>query len=92
MGSGSLLSLSLSFSSPLSLSLSLSLSLQFNLPYWHDVTMFILPKLTLDIYDMKMIRIKIVNGTKVTTITKGQNNHTLNNNNKHLVDDIVEAG
>ena len=31
-------------------------------------------KITLDIYNIK-IRIKIVNGTTVTTITTGQNNH-----------------
>ena len=50
--------------------------------------MYILPKLILDIYNMKIIRIKTVNGTTVTTITKGQNNHTLNNNNKHTVEDM----
>ena len=50
--------------------------------------MYILPKLPLDIYNIKIIRIKIVNGTTVTTITKGQNNHTLNNNNKHTVEDM----
>ena len=33
---------------------------------------------------MKIRRIKIVDGTTVTTITKGQNNH--NNNNKHIVE------
>ena len=32
------------------------------------------------------MRIKIVNGTTVTTITKGQNNHTFNNNNMHTVE------
>ena len=37
---------------------------------------------------MKIIRMKIVNGTTVTTITKGQNNHTLNNNNKYTVEDM----
>ena len=34
------------------------------------------------------MRIKIVNGTTVTTITKGQNNHTFNNNNKYTVEDM----
>jgi hypothetical protein len=49
--------------------------------------MYILLKLTLDIYYMKITRIKIVNGTTVT-IAKVQNNHTLNNNNKHTVEDM----
>ena len=34
------------------------------------------------------MRIKIVNGTTVTTITKGQNNHIFNNNNNHTVEDM----
>ena len=37
---------------------------------------------------MKIIRMNIVNGTTVTTITKGQNNHTFNNNKKHTVEDM----
>ena len=56
---------------------------QFNLLYWHDVTVYILKKLTLEIYNINIIRIKMINLTTVTTITKGQNNHTLNNNHKH---------
>ena len=34
------------------------------------------------------MRIQIVNGTTVTTITKGQNNQTFNNNNKDTVEDM----
>jgi hypothetical protein len=47
---------------------------------------YILPKLILEIYNItiiKIIIINIVNGTTVTSIIKGQNNHTLNNKNKH---------
>ena len=47
-------------------------------------------KLILDIYNIKINKNEnqIVKGTTVTTITKCQNNHTFNNNNKYTVEDM----